>query len=214
MKANQPLNTSIKCARREGQELFTRVDTYENGVISELIMEHLSQDGKEFLEVNATGFTGKLTNPMLSQYMKEMNRDLRPSDVTSLKLVGLTENNCEADLFRRQVESYIMDGSFSKLKEVVFECGYSPEDIEKYGIQPSTLPARPFLKGELDFVKFDGQQIIPDNFLTNAYEVGTVICPDNNNTHAFLTSENFDKEITLIKPDQATQIASAQPVQE
>ena len=88
--------------------------------------------------------------------------------------------------------NYILDGSFSKIREVVIESGYTAEEVEKYGLQPTTLPSKPFMKSELDFIKFDGLQIIPTNFLANTYSVANIVCPDNENTHEFL--EPFKQE--------------------
>ena len=197
-KQPQPIHTTMECSRQENGELFTRIDTFEDGKISELILEHQKNGEKDFLEINATGFTGLLTNPTITQYLREMNKNLRASSINSLKIVGLTEKNCEADLFRRQIENYYMDGSFSNVKEVVCECGYLPEEIERYNLQPTTLPSKPFLKAELDFIKFDGYQIIPQNFLANALSVESIVCPDNDNTHSFITPFTEDKYINVV----------------
>lgn len=192
-KQPQPIQTSVQCNRQiEGNQLFTRIDTFEDGKTSMLIMQHQKLADKDFLEINARDFSGLLTNSTVTQYMSEMSSKLKASDITSLKLVGLTNENCEADLFRRQMTNYILDGSFSKIREVVIESGYTAEEVEKYGLQPTTLPSKPFMKSELDFIKFDGLQIIPTNFLANTYSVANIVCPDNENTHEFL--EPFKQE--------------------
>ncbi|MBQ3047671.1 MAG: hypothetical protein IJD48_01495, partial [Clostridia bacterium] len=102
------------------------------------------------------------------------------------------------DLFRRQAESSFISGSFSQLKEVIFESGLSQEEIASGKYEPTTLPSKPFLRSEIEFIKFDGHQIIPQNFLINVSRVENIICPDNNNTHDFVQTYINDKYINLV----------------
>lgn len=192
MKYNAPFKTTIECTRCEFEQSYRRVDDFGNGLTSELYLEHRNIEKpnqikeEQYLKIDASKFTGVLTNSMIVKSLQEMDSGLRTGRITSLKLIGLTDKNCEADLFRRQNENYLVDGSFSRLREVVFESGYTQEQINDENFQPSMLPSKPFPKAEIDFIKFDGQQYIPNNFLFTTYSVENIICPDNDNTHYFL----------------------------
>lgn len=198
----RPTKTTIEIERADDNyQTYTKTDSGE-GFFSKLALIHQKQDNRELLSINASLYKGLLTKNFLCGCLSEMQPDLIAEQITSLKLVGITDKNCEPELFRKSKIRAVNDNSFSNLREVVIESGYQdmPEEI-----QPSTtLPSKPFMRAELDFLKVDGQQIIPENFLSNAQRVGMLICPDNQNTHDFLTSPNLDNVFAITQSQQNT----------
>ena len=194
----QAQHTYIEINRENDSQIYTRIDQGED-MYSKLIMIHQAEQNKHYLEIDASMYQGVLTNGFISSCLAEMQKGLRTYDIVSLKAIGLSEQNSEAGLFRRSLQTAIVDGSFSNLREVVLQSGLSEQELLKHN-PPTMLPSRPFLKAELDFIQIDGGQVVPDNFLTNAFRVNTLICPDNNNTHAFLNSGNLDNvsQISLL----------------
>lgn len=190
--------TTIQCQRNdEFNQEYVRIDTGED-FYSKLKLTHSKQSESDYLEINASLYSGLLTKSFINNCLSEMHKGLSAQQITSLKLIGLTNKNCEPELFRKSSVSPIYDSSFSNLKEVVIENGF-PKDIPT-DLQPLTvLPSKPFMHANLDFLKIDGHQIVPENFLANADRVGLLICPDNENTHEFLTSPNLDNVFATLQ---------------
>ena len=191
-------STTIQCQRNdEFNQQYVRIDTGED-FYSKLKLTHTKQSQSDYLEINASLYSGVLTKSFINSCLSEMQKDLSAHQITSLKLIGLTDKNCEAELFRKSPINPIHDSSFINLKEVVIENGF-PQDVPTE-LQPSTtLPSKPFLHADLDFLKIDGRQTVPENFLSNADRVGMLICPDNENTHEFLTSPNLDNVFATLQ---------------
>ena len=196
---NQYQKTTITCERANNNfQSYTRVDQDED-FYSKLRLTHQKQDNNQTLSINATLYKGILTKGFLSSCLSEMHPNLTADQITSLKLIGLTDQNCEPELFRKSNVRSVQDSSFSSLREVVIESGY-PQEMPSEITTITTLPSKPFAKAELDFIKIDGQQIVPENFLANAREVSMLICPDNQNTHTFLSSQTLDNVFATIQP--------------
>ena len=191
--------TTIEIERQEDfYQTYTRIDQNDN-FYSKLKLTHQKQANSDLLSVNASLYKGLLTKGLLASCLVEMQSDLTADQITSLKLIGLTDKNCEPELFRKSSVRSVHDSSFSNLREVVIESAY-PQNMPADLQTTSTLPSKPFMRADLDFLKIDGQQIVPENFLSNANRVGMLICPDNQNTHKFLTSATLDNVFATSQP--------------
>lgn len=237
MKTQYP-TTHITCERADDlYQFYKRCDT-KGCLSSELVIIHKKlpagenisikeslQDGqmqisqqpqqaKEYLSINATNYLGTLTPEILASILTEMQAGLLPSDITHLKVKGLTDKNCQPNLFKKTSYNSVSQPSFSNLREVMVVTGieknptyhvtcsngvYERTVLEDNSPAETTLPSRLFGKADLDILSIDGNQIVPEDFIDNATRVGMLVCPDNQNTHAFLTSPKLDNVFATLQ---------------
>ena len=133
--------TTIEIERQEDfYQTYTRIDQNDN-FYSKLKLTHQKQANSDLLSVNASLYKGLLTKGLLASCLVEMQSDLTADQITSLKLIGLTDKNCEPELFRKSSVRSVHDSSFSNLREVVIESAY-PQNMPADLQTTSTLPSK------------------------------------------------------------------------